>query len=220
MVDRMDQNIGRLMAHLDERGLTHNTLIIFLSDNGANDLPWDRTPDLEPGPARHHRGYKHWYNLSNTPFKRHKRDANEGGISTPAIARWPAVINRPGDITDAVAHIVDLMPTLLDVAGVDYPESYDGHDVLPMEGLSFKSVLTGKGPARTDEPLYWSHNGSRAVRVGSHKLVATRSGSPWALHDMQTDRVELIDIIEADPKRARTMRKLYDRWADRVSVPE
>jgi arylsulfatase len=219
MVDRMDQNIGRLLAHLDERGLTHNTLIIFLSDNGGNDLPWDSTPDLKPGPARHYRGYNHWYNLSNTPFRRHKRDANEGGISTPAIAHWPAVINRYGDITNTVSHLVDLMPTLLDVAGVDYPQSYGGHDVLPMEGLSFKPVLTGEGPARTEEPLYWDHKGSRAVRIGSYKMVATGPNSPWALYDMQADRVELINMIEADPNRATTMRELFDHWSVRVGVP-
>ena len=219
MIDRMDQNIGRLMAHLDERGLTHNTLVIFLSDNGGNDLPWDRTPNLEPGPARHYRGIKYWYNLSNTPFRRHKRKANEGGIATPAIAYWPAVINRYGDITDTVAHFVDLMPTLLDVAGVDYPERYDGHDVLPMEGVSFMPVLVGKERARTEEPLFWEHKGSRAVRIGSYKLVATARKSPWALYDMQADRVELINLIEADSKRATKMRRLFKRWAKRVGVP-
>ncbi len=219
MVDRMDQNIGRLIAHLDNRGLTHNTLIIFLSDNGANDFAWDFTPNLEPGPAGHHRSYVHWYNLSNTPFRRHKRVVNEGGISSPAIAHWPAGINRSGDIVGTVAHFVDLMPTLLDVAGVAYPVMYNGYKVLPMEGLSFKPVLTGEGHARIEEPLFWEHKGSRAVRVGSYKLVATGSKTPWTLHDMQADRVELINMIEADSDRATTMRTLFNMWSDRVGVP-
>lgn len=114
---------------------------------------------------------------------------------------------------------MDLMPTLLDVAGVDYPARYDGHDVLPMEDLSFKQVLLGKGQGRTVEPLFRGHKGSRAVRLGSYKLVATTRNSPWALYDMQADRVELINMIEADSNRTKAMGRLFNRWADRVGVP-
>lgn len=230
MVDRMDQNIGRLFALLTNKGLIDNTLVMFFSDNGACPYDFNRTPHLPPGPADSYRTYDtEWANVSNTPFRLYKRYSHEGGIATPLILHWPKVIKNGGQISNRIAHIIDIMPTLADVAGAKYPEHFSrfkimlptegisvGYKVLPMEGISLKPVLSGNR-GRTDESLYWEWKGNRAVRAGNWKLVAERDRT-WELYDMKTDRSEVDDHIQSNPQQAATMATMYDKWAKKYGA--
>ena len=214
MVDRLDQNIGRLMDYLEEQGEADNTLVLFLSDNGA--CPWkaDRTPDVDPGPAESYRTYNsEWANAGNTPFRLYKQYNHEGGISTPLIAYWPDGISEPGTRTDQVGHLIDFMPTFAELAGATYPEVYNEHEVLPMEGASLASVFVGEKV--TDRPpIYWEFRGSRAVRMGDWKLVGERS-MDWELYNIVEDRTELNEMGEAKAELKAEMAAMYDAWAQR-----
>src|SRR5690606_21510204 len=133
MVDRMDRNIGRILEAVRRSGEEENTLILFLSDNGACSEPINVTPGIPPGPAESIRGYDAgWANACNTPFRRFKHWAHEGGIATPLIARWPRVIGDRNGITDQVGHVIDFMPTFLEAAGVEYPDAYNGNSLPPL----------------------------------------------------------------------------------------
>ncbi len=218
MVDRLDQNIGRLMRYLEESGLAENTLTLFLSDNGG--CPYanaNRTPEASPGPADTFMTYdSEWANVSNTPFRLYKQWSHEGGIATPFIAHWPGEIMDGGQISRQVGHLVDLMPTLLDAAGATYPNELLGRDLLAREGVSLLPVLQG-GDAFERDPLYWEFWGNRAVRDGRWKLVGER-GKKWELYDMEVDRTELRDLTASDPERAARMAEMYERWAERTGA--
>jgi arylsulfatase A-like enzyme len=199
MVDEMDQGVGRILDTIRDAGNEGNTLVIFLSDNGAsaeghlnntierNGTPWvsrvipENAPDGEPvtpgdipglelGPPTTYGSYGlRWASVSNTPFRRHKSWLHEGGISTPFIARWPDVITNGGEMTEQIGHIVDLMPTLIDAAG-EVPSN-------DLPGVSLLPVFDGvRLPDRT---LFWEHEGNRAVRHGKWKLVSEYPGS-WS----------------------------------------
>ena len=175
MVDRLDRNIGRLLAHLDELGVADNTLVMFLSDNGGCSYDFNRTPRVAPGPADSFRSYNSpWANASNTPFRLYKQWSHEGGVSTPLIVSWPTAIQSGGGLTDRVDHLIDIMPTCLEITGAEYPRRLGGRDILSMEGLSLITVFSG-GTARKEEPIYWKFLGNRAVRQGKWKLVAERT---------------------------------------------
>jgi arylsulfatase A-like enzyme len=153
MVDRMDREIGRVLDALEEEGIADNTLIIFLSDNGGcAEQPGGRTPEQIPGPKDF---YSHcgpdWAWAQNTPFRRYKSTTYEGGIATPMVARWPKGIEA-GQTTDQVGHIIDFLPTFLELAGGEYPISVKGNPVLLPEGISLAPVLTGKSRHRTQSP--------------------------------------------------------------------
>jgi arylsulfatase len=145
----------------------------------------------------------------------YKHYAHEGGISTPFIAHWPAVVTRKGEIDRSVAHIIDVMPTLAEVAGATYPSRAHGRDILPPEGRSLLPLLRGE----PTEPrrLYFEHEGNRAVRDGKWKLVA-RKGRPWELYDIEADRSEMHDIAAAESDRVAAMARLWDKWAARCHV--
>jgi arylsulfatase len=188
-----------------------------MSDNGACPYRFNHTPDRAPGPSNSYRTYdSEWANASNTPFRLYKQWSHEGGIASPFIVRWPAGIETRGARSDQVGHLIDLMPTLVEVSGAEYPSQYDGHPVLPMEGISLLPQL--KGAAAADrKPIFWEFRGNRAVRDGRFKLVAERS-KEWELYDMRSDRVELEILIERYPERAAAMAKQYARWAARTGA--
>ncbi len=217
MVDRLDQNIGRLMTHLEEKGVADNTLVIFLSDNGACPYKVDRTPDIDPGPRESYRTYNsEWANAGNTPFRLYKQYSHEGGIATPFIVRWPAGITAPGTRSNQVGHLVDMMPTLLSVAGATYPTTFAGYAVLPMEGIDLASVFAGE-IIEERPPIYWEFWGNRAVREGPWKLVAERS-KDWELYNVEEDRTELVNLAEREPERLARMAAMYDAWAARATA--
>jgi arylsulfatase len=226
MIDRMDQNIGRIVGDLRSRGELDNSLIVFLSDNGAC-AEWDpfgfdgrssannvlhRGAELDRmGVAgTYHSVGSAWANASNTPWRMYKHYSHEGGIGKPAIMHWPGGFRRRDVIESTPAHLIDLMPTFVDAAGTSYPKRLGTREILPMAGVSLIPVLRGeKIPART---LYFEHEGHRAVRDGRYKLTALR-GEPWKLYDMERDRIETEDLAMKQPKLVESMSKKWDTWA-------
>jgi arylsulfatase len=215
MIDRVDQNIGRLIAKLKKLGVFENTLILFLSDNGGCAEKVHKTPNIPPGGLASYRTVDlPWANASNTPFRKYKSTDHEGGISTPLIAHWPAGIAKPGTITHQVGHIIDIMPTFLELAKGAYPAERGAEKVLPCEGRSLVPVLQGR-QREEHEALYWQFGGYCAVRQGKWKVVR-RGKSPWQLYDMEADRTELNDLAKAQPGKAAELGKLWDAWAART----
>ena len=230
MVDNMDQGIGRVIDALKETGRFENTLILFLSDNGAADEVIQGTdtrhgyfarggtdPDIMPGGPDTYAAYgPEWANASNTPFRLYKKWNHEGGVATPLIAHWPEGITDHGALRHEPSHIIDIMATAVDLAGAEYPETYNGHDILPMEGVTLVPAFNGE-PLGREEPIYFEHMGNRAIRDGKWKLVSEEGGE-WELYDMEADRVELNNLAEEYPERAERMREMWHDWADRAYV--
>lgn len=216
-VDRMDQNIGRLLDALDTLGVAENTIVMFLSDNGAVAAQVDRSaPDAPVGSPQSFTSYgQPWATLSNAPFRGYKKQTYEGGIASPLIVRWPGVV-KAGSTTDAVAHVTDLVPTVLDAADVAYPDTFDGRDLFSLSGRSLRPVVQGEewGTPRT---LFWAHEGNRGVRHGRWKLVGPYS-SDWELYDMEADRLETSDLSSSNPQTVEDLAQRYRQWADRVGV--
>jgi arylsulfatase len=156
-----------------------------------------------------------WANASNTPFRLYKHWVHEGGIATPMIAYWPAAIPAP-QINHAQIHVIDLMATFLDIAGVDYPQEYNGHDIQPLEGESFAPVLRGQTWER-ERPILWEHEGNCAVRDGRWKLVSKYPGD-WELYDMIQDRTELNDLSQANKPQVEKMVRTYQEWTERCGI--
>ena len=209
MVDRLDQNIGRLVSHLETKKALDNTLILFMSDNGA--CPYQRLQGdvLTPGPAESDIAYDaRWANMCNTPLRLYKQYAHEGGSSTPLIAHWPAGIRARGDLTGFPSHLVDIMPTLVELAAAKYPKTHKGEKTLAMEGVSLLPAFRGE-PKRGDHPLYWDFNANHAVRAGDWKLVAER-GKDWELYNLAEDRSETDDLAGEKPDLVEKLAKQYD----------
>jgi arylsulfatase len=199
---------------------------MFLSDNGAchegGTLGGNFRPDLtgEMGTVDSYHTYGlSWSNASNTPFRRHKSWVHEGGISTPLIVHWPGKIAQPGGVTNQVGHIVDVMTTCCEVAGVEYPSEYDGRSITPHEGLSLAPIFAG-GEREAHELIFWEHFGNRAVRCGKWKMVewGGKRGVGWELYDMEIDRTELNNLIDEKPDVAADLLAKYEAWAERVQV--
>ncbi|MEX1027014.1 MAG: arylsulfatase [Candidatus Paceibacterota bacterium] len=226
MVDRMDQNIGRLLDNLRSKEELDNTLIIFLSDNGAC-AEWDphgfdirSSPNniLHQGteidrmgqPGTFHSVGSGWANASNAPWRLYKHYNHEGGISSPCIVHWPAGLDRDGQIDHRPAHLIDLMPTLVDVSGATYPDRFDGQTIAAMAGTSLLPLL--QGGTVDARPLYFEHEGHRAVIEGRWKLVALRDES-WELYDVDADRTELNNLVTEHPQVARRLSSQWDQWA-------
>src|SRR5262249_13116823 len=147
-------------------------------------------------------------------FRLYKHWVHEGGIATPLIASWPAVIRSPG-LTPQPGHVIDLLATFVDIAGADYPRAFGGQDIIPLEGRSLRPVF--EGGTREPRPIFWEHEGNRAVRSGNWKLVAQHK-QPWELFDLAADRTELHDLAAAHPEKVRELVALYDAWAKRCGV--
>jgi len=236
MVETMDRGIGRILGKLRERNIDRDTLVIFLSDNGGcaenvrpdwYDVPSKtregqtvhvgNDPKFMPGPETVYQSYgPAWANASNTPFRRFKHWTEEGGISTPFIVRWPSQIKQGGRIErDQIGDVIDLMPTVLEVAGAKYPAEREGRAILPIEGKSIVSALNGKAIERG--PLFWEHEGNRAVRLENWKLVAG-AGEQWQLYDIGMDRAEMHHLAAAHPEKVTELAGLYNAWAARCGV--
>ena len=224
MVDRMDQGIGRILETVKGMGATENTLVLFLSDNGASAEALDSWPDPrrghQPGSVigtrESHRCLEiGWANAANTPFRENKMWIHEGGIATPLLAYWPAGIKTKGKLTREVGHVIDLMPTLLELAGASYPKTFQGRQLTPLEGRSLVPAfrLKSSGP-RT---LAWEHEGNRGIRVGDWKLVATHRGA-WELYDLAADRTETDNLAPKQPEKVKELAAYWQAWAERVGV--
>ena len=221
MVEAIDASVGTLVKGLQARGALDNTMILFLSDNGANaeSGPDGRFDGEGPGgPNSNLYLGMNWATLSSTPFRRFKHFTHEGGIAAPLIVHWPRGIaaNRRNALVSQPAHLIDVMPTVLDVTGVAYPREYKGNAIQPMEGISLRQALAGRAVARA-QPLFWEHEGNRAVRSGNWKLVSTYPNE-WELYDMAADRVERNDLATRRPDVVKTLAAEWDAWAKRANV--
>jgi arylsulfatase A-like enzyme len=230
MIDRVDQGIGRILEKVREIGEEENTLIMFLSDNGGCAEHYNPEPNIPPGPEESNTGYYlPWANASNTPFRLFKHWVHEGGIATPFIARWPAIIKQKGTITEQVGHVMDIMATCLDIASVEYPKTYRGCEIIALEGKSLLPIFQGK-ERKGHEVIYWEHEGNRAVRQGKWKLVSYyneshqyRVGSgkrtgEWELYDMEADRTELHNLANQYPEKVKELSSKYVEWAKSIGI--
>jgi arylsulfatase len=227
MVEIMDEGIGQLITQLEEAGELEHTLILFLSDNGAcaesGPLGRNYRPDLT-GPLGGPDSYRSyglaWANASNTPLRKFKSWTHEGGMSTPLIAHWPAGIQARGAWTDALGHVMDVMPTFAAVAGAAYPDSLHGQALLPLPGKSLLPVLTGESPqVRSNQStICWEHSGNRAVRRGPWKLVAAQGETAWHLYDLRVDRGEMTDLAGEQPALTQELAAIYAQWAMEMGV--
>lgn len=227
MIDRLDQNIGRMVTQLEKMGELNNTLIIFLSDNGGchegtkNKGNFIRTTGETGAPDSFDAYEFPWANVSNTPFRMHKHWVHEGGISTPFIAFYPEKI-KGGKLVHQPGHITDLMTTFVDFAGGKYPETFNGNRITPMEGTSLKAAFSGKKLQR-QRPVFWEHEGNRAMRDDDWKLVSQydykqKKFMDWELYNLKSDRSELTDLSAQQAERKKRMIQEYETWADRVGV--
>ncbi|HUT91578.1 MAG TPA: arylsulfatase [Thermoguttaceae bacterium] len=221
MIHCVDRGVGYVVRQLETMGVLDDTLILFLSDNGSSAEYIVRGDGHKPGaPPGSRESYRclevGWSNVANAPLRMHKMWMHEGGIATPLIAHWPAGIEARGEITHQVGHVIDVLPTLVDVAGAAYPETFDGQRTTPLPGKSLAPILRGRKP-EPREFLFWEHIGNKAVRQGDWKLVAEHRG-PWELYDLSVDRSETNDLSGKHPEKVKELAELWAAYADRIGV--
>jgi arylsulfatase A-like enzyme len=175
---------------------------------------------LKPGGDNTYLGYgKPWANASNTPFRMYKHWVHEGGISTPLIVHWPAGIKAKNEFRTQPGHLIDIMATCIDVAGAEYPKTFNNNNIIPKEGISLVPAFNNE--ELPDRPIFWEHEGNKAVRLGKYKLVSRWTKNAeynWELYDMETDRSETNNLMEQLPNKAKEMEILWKNWAKRVGV--
>jgi arylsulfatase len=221
-IECMDRGVGKVITKLEELGRKENTLIMFLSDNGACAEGGVYGQDFwgngaAPGGREGYHNYGlAWANASNTPFRKYKQYTHEGGITTPFIATWPEVIKQTGSVTGQPIHIIDIMVTICDISGAVYPDSFKSNEILETTGKSFKPIFFNKKRA-THEVLCWEHLGSVAIRMGNWKLVAARNEN-WELYDLSKDRTEQNDLIKKYPEKAKELHAIWMQWAQNCGV--
>jgi arylsulfatase A-like enzyme len=215
MVDRMDREIGRVLEQLAAMNALENTIIFFLSDNGASAEIMVRGDGHDPaaecgtgatflsiGPG--------WSSLANTPFRRHKSWVHEGGIATPLIVHWPKGIPTSGQVRHTPGHVIDLVPTILELAGGKPIAERDGKPVPPLAGRSLAKVFAKDGPIDR-ESLWWMHEANRALRVGDWKIVAAGKDAAWELYDLSADRCETRNLAAEKPEKVRELAGMWER---------
>jgi arylsulfatase len=226
-IDRMDQGIGKIIETLEANDALDNTLILFLTDNGGNaenqggKLTLEQLPLLgNEEPAQSYR--LNWGNVSNTPFREYKRYTHQGGIATPLIAHWPAKIKQGGLLTSQQGHVIDFMPTFIEMAGAKYPKNMNGHQLHSLPG---KSLLPALAKAKTFKrgTMYFEHEASRAVIDGDWKLVSISAKVPpytsdWELYNLKVDKAEIHNLIDKYPHKAQKLAKMWEEWAKANNV--
>ncbi len=220
MIDRMDAEIGRLIAKLESIDALSNTLVLFLSDNGASAEIMirgdghDATAPLGSGATYLCLG-PGWSSAANTPFRRHKTWTHEGGCSTPLIAHWPDGIRGKGEIRRQVGHVVDIVPTILELAGAEQPKEFRGEAIPQAPGESLvDSFNRSQAMERT---IWWLHDGHKALRHGDYKIVASK-GESWQLYDMTADRAETNDLSQKLPDTAQDLQARWQSMTDKMEA--
>lgn len=220
-VDSIDQNVGRLVEKLKAKGALENTVIMFLSDNGCSaegGLTGFRRGNQEAEigtPTTYASAGLGWANACDTPLRKFKMSTHEGGISTPLVVHWPAGISRRGEWEKQVGHVIDLMPTCLELAEAKYPETRAEQPTIPLAGKSLVSAFEGGTFSR--DPIFWEHEGNRAVRAGDFKLVGPR-GRPWQLYNLSLDRSETNNLAADHPEKVARLTAAWEAWASQVGV--
>jgi arylsulfatase len=217
MIDRMDQEIGRVIDQLKRMGAFDDTLIFFASDNGASAEIMVRhgghDPQAPPGSAATYLCLGPGFSSAcNTPFRRHKTWVHEGGISSPFIVHWPNGISARNELRHVPVHVIDFVPTVLELVGLQKPAAWNGAPIPPAPGRSLVPALARDALIARDN-LWWLHEGHRAVRVGDWKLVAA-SGDPWELYDLKTDRAEQRNVAAGMPGKVQELERI---WQERTA---
>jgi arylsulfatase len=225
MIDSIDQNLGRLITYLEETGELDNTLIMFLSDNGASAEVVD-IGDGEIGAIDRWASVDgHWANVSNVPFKSYKNSSFEGGANTPFIARLPGIVSAGGEVNRTPAHLVDVMATLVDISGATYPDvSPRGETVGDMDGVSLLPAFE-TGTVERDQPIFFEWRDGKAVIDGGWKLVVhvvrpqyvesglwDFSSGEWELYNLAEDATEINNLAESQPEKLAEMIAKYEAW--------
>lgn len=217
MIECMDRNIGRLLDKIRQLGETDNTLVLFASDNGCS----AEVVRIGDGPIGSMTRWASlgadWANVSNTPFRYFKNYSHEGGTCTPMIAFWPAGIHQAGAITHNPGHFIDIMPTLVELAGGEYPVKRGEESIHPMAGQSLVPAFRGETPVRK-APLFWEWSRGRAIRTGPWKLVSWNGD--WELYDMRADRTETHNLAADYPETVKRLAGQFQAWSRTWSNPE
>jgi len=220
MIDRVDQQVGRVLAKLDEMGARENTVVLFLSDNGASAEAvqfGDLTAPIG-GVDRYDSLREDWANVANTPLRRFKNDSYEGGVRTPLIVNWPAGVANPGRRVDHPGHMVDVMALLIDLADAQYPSSWQGQPVAPLQGQSFAPVLFDDlQPGRA--PMYFEWGDGRALIHWPYKVVR-QGDEPWRLYNLAIDGTETNDLSAQMPELRAQMIKVHASFFTGRSLKE
>ena len=240
MIDRVDQGIGDIIAKLKEKGEYDNTIIFFLSDNGAsperpNNAGFDRPGytregvDIKyhnegfdaPGPELTFSGIgKPWSGASNTPWRYWKKESFHGGNCTPLIIHWPDGLKvQEGSITDYVGHVKDIMPTCLEAASVAYPETYKGNIIQPHEGNSLLPFINNEVSSNNEDTIFWEHSGGKAARAGYWKISKLNNGE-WELFNLENDLSETTNLVNNHPQKLYDLVVLWNEWAQKVGLNE
>ncbi|HXH98842.1 MAG TPA: arylsulfatase [Sphingobacteriaceae bacterium] len=240
MVDRMDRGIGKIIQTLKETGQLDNTLILFLSDNGASSddaqnygpgfdrpgktrtgetITYPVKKQVLPGPETTFASTNEmWSNVANTPFRYWKTKAFEGGICTPLIVSWPKGLSAvKGSVTNQTGHVIDLMSTFSELAGAKYPEIYKDNLITPTEGLSLIPIFKGQ-QRKGHEYLFFEHLNSKAVRYGDWKLVSLNDKSGWELYNLKSDRTEMNNLAKQNPELVKKLETKWQEWAHKSHV--
>ena len=222
MIDRVDQNIGKILAKIKELGEEDNTLTMFASDNGSSAENVDTGTGEVGSLTRWSSLQKEWANVSNTPFRYWKNLSHEGGICTPFIAYWPEVIKNKGEINRQPVHFVDIMATVSNITDASYPSRFNGERIIPLQGESLLPALQGKMLPKRDKPIFFEFSSGGAVREGKWKLVTKsipkKPKNPlkdkviWELYDMSTDMTETQDVAKENNEVVQRLSKLWKNW--------
>lgn len=213
MIDRIDQEVGRVLEQIRAMGADEDTVVLFVSDNGASAeqiIRGDRhDPTAAPGSGKSYLCLgPGWSTASNTPFRLHKSWVHEGGCSSPLIVRWPAGLKARGELRHTPCHFIDFLPTMMDLAGATVEPTWHGHAAPPLPGRSLAPALAAD-VAIPREYIYFHHGGNRAIRVGDWKLVAAGRKGPWELYNLKADRAESKNLAAAHPDKVREMSELW-----------
>lgn len=258
MLEKVDQGIGDIIRTLKKNGQWSNTLIFFLSDNGGSSeghlnntverwgIPWKSKlnpsvtrdgktvvsgdiPGLAPGPETTFGSYgPKWANLSNAPFRMYKSWVHEGGISSPFIVQWPSGITKKGELRKQCVDIKDIMATCITVSGAAYPKVFNGHKTKSLQGISLLPSFRDE-PLKRSKPLFWEHEGNRAIIKGKWKLVSAYPGSwssmmefkengHWELYNIKQDRTEIHNLSDEYPQVVEELSSEWQKWADEIGV--
>jgi arylsulfatase len=211
MIDRMDRETGRVLEQIRAMGALENTIVFFLSDNGSSAEMMIRGDGHDPEAAHGSASTfltlgPGWSTMANTPFRRHKTWTHEGGISTPLVVQWPKGIAAQGELRTTPGHLIDLVPTILELAGASAPTPPGAP---PPPGRSLVPAFA-KDVVIPHESLWWMHEGNRALRAGDWKIVALKTG-PWELYDLSKDRAESHDLAAEKPEQLRELSEMWEK---------
>ena len=218
MIESMDQQVGRILAQLKAMGAFDDTLVLFASDNGASAEIMVRGEGHDPlAPPGSRKSFlclgPGWSSCANTPFRRHKTWVHEGGIATPWIVHWPRGVSTKGQLRTQPVHVIDVVPTVLQLAGIEPPREHAGKPVPPLHGRSFATALRDPTAPPAHDTLWWCHEGHRGVRTGDWKLVAAK-GTPWELYDLAADRCETKNLAAGESSRVAELDAAWNRIAE------